>query len=223
MNALLVLFWASFLCLIISLITLTFPTIYPRKYIKNGSKKIQIISLIIYIIICIIAIALYGFLKIKITFWEIKVAIMVIPVVACILFSVFLYYPLTRFLVRTNIEDQSTMDTLLTQLFKCSFSDKDGSKNALNTLKAFIHDNKEVVTQYGLLVYLSEYINQSQYSINSKPDENIIRCVLDRCNQVKHDIDNYSPEPFPNIGLILSFVFSTILTVLLSIITVIPQ
>lgn len=84
MNALLVLFWASFLCLIISLITLTFPTIYPRKYIKNGSKKIQIISLIIYIIICIIAIALYGFLKIKITFWEIKVAIMVIPVVACI-------------------------------------------------------------------------------------------------------------------------------------------
>ena len=52
MNALLVLFWASFLCLIISLITLTFPTIYPRKYIKNGSKKIQIISLIIYIIIC---------------------------------------------------------------------------------------------------------------------------------------------------------------------------
>ena len=223
MNALLVLFWASFLCLTISLITLTFPAIYPRKYIKNGSKRIQIISLIIYIIICLVAIVLYGFGEINITFGEIKVASMVIPVVACILFSVFLYYPLTRFLVRTNIEDQSTMDMLLTQLFKCSFSDKDGSKSALNTLEAFIHDNKEFVTQYGLLVYLSEYINQSQYSINSKPDENIIGCVLDRCNQVKHDIDNFSPTPFPNIGLILSFVFSTILTVLLSIITVIPQ
>ena len=51
MDALLVLFWASFLCLIIPLITLTFPAIYPRKYIKNGSKRIQIIALIIYIII----------------------------------------------------------------------------------------------------------------------------------------------------------------------------
>ena len=223
MDALLVLFWASFLCLTISLITLTFPAIYPRKYIKNGSKRIQIISLIIYIIICLVAIMLYGFGEINITFGEIKVAIMVIPVVACILFSAFLYYPLTRFLVRTNIEDQSTMDILLTQLFKCSFSDKDGSKSALNTLEAFIHDNKEFITQYDLLVYLSEYINQSQYSINSKPDEHFIGCVLDRCNQVKHDIDTFSPTPFPNVGLILSFVLSTILTVLLSIITVIPQ
>ena len=222
MDALLVLFWASFLCLIISLITLTFPTIYPRKYIKNGSKRIQIIALIIYIIICIIAVTLYVFFKTEVNFRDIKVAIMVIPVVACILFSVFLYYPLTRFLVSTNIEDQNTMDTLLTQMFQCSFSDKEGSKNALSALKAFIRDNKEFVTQYGLLVYLSEYINQSQYSINSKPDENIIRCVLDRCNQVKHDIDNFSPAPFPNIGLILSFIFSTVLTVLLSILTVVP-
>ena len=222
MDALLVLFWASFLCLIISLITLTFPAIYPRKYIKNGSKRIQIIALIIYIIICIIAVTLYVLFKTEVTFRDIKVAIMVIPVVACILFSVFLYYPLTRFLVSTNIEDQNTMDTLLTQMFQCSFSDKEGSKNALSALKAFIRDNKEFVTQYGLLVYLSEYINQSQYSINSKPDENIIRCVLDRCNQVKHDIDNFSPAPFPNIGLILSFIFSTVLTVLLSILTVVP-
>ncbi len=222
MDALLVLFWASFFCLIISLITLTFPAIYPRKYIKNGSKRIQIIALIIYIIICIIAVTLYVFFKTEVNFRDIKVAIMVIPVVACILFSVFLYYPLTRFLVSTNIEDQNTMDTLLTQMFQCSFSDKEGSKNALSALKAFIRDNKEFVTQYGLLVYLSEYINQSQYSINSKPDENIIRCVLDRCNQVKHDIDNFSPAPFPNIGLILSFIFSTVLTVLLSILTVVP-
>ena len=222
MDALLVLFWASFLCLIISLITLTFPAIYPRKYIKNGSKRIQIIALIIYIIICIIAVTLYVFFKTEVNFRDIKVAIMVIPVVACILFSVFLYYPLTRFLVSTNIEDQNTMDTLLTQMFQCSFSDKECSKNALSALKAFIRDNKEFVTQYGLLVYLSEYINQSQYSINSKPDENIIRCVLDRCNQVKHDIDNFSPAPFPNIGLILSFIFSTVLTVLLSILTVVP-
>jgi len=43
--------------------------------------------------------------------------------------------------------------------------------------------------------------------MNNKPAESSIRCVLDRGNQAKHDIDIFSPIPFPNIGLILSFVF----------------
>ena len=55
--------------------------------------------------------------------------------------------------------------------------------------------------------------------MNNKPAESIIRCVLDKCNQVKSDIDT----PFPNIGLILSFICSTILMVLLPVITIIPQ
>ena len=223
MNIMFILFWASFLCLMISILTLTFPTIYPRVDVKIGSRRIQIVAIVVYAAICAVAIALNKLPSIQIPSIEVKIAIMIIPVVACILFSAFLYYPSARFLAQTNIEDQSTIDVLLTHMFKCSFSDKDGSKDALDDLSKYMSNNKEFIKQYGLFVYLTEYIDQAQYSITNKPAESIIQCVLDRCNQVKSNIDNYSPTPFPNIGLILSFVFSTVLTVLLSIVTVIPQ
>lgn len=223
MNILLVLFWASFLCLVISILTLTFPATYPRVNAKTGSRRIQIIAIIVYSIICAVTIGINKSQAIQISSIEVKIAVMMIPVAACILFSTFLYYPSARFLAQTNIEDQSTIDELLTHMFKCSFSDKDGSKDALEDLSKYMSNNKEFIKQYGLSVYLTEYINQAQYSMTNKPAESIIRCVLDRCNQVKSNIDNYSPTPFPNIGLILSFVFSTVLTVLLSVATVIPQ
>jgi len=49
----------------------------------------------------------------------------------------FLNIPLlsvSTFLVQKNSEDQGTMDTLLTCMFKCAFSDKEGSAAALNDL-----------------------------------------------------------------------------------------
>lgn len=222
MNILLVLFWASFLCLVISILTLTFPTIYPRANVKTGSRRIQIIAIVVYSIICTVTFGLNKLPSNQISSIEVKIAVMMIPVAACILFSAFLYYPSACFLAQTNIEDQSTIDELLTYMFRCSFSDKDGSKNALEDLSKYMGDNEDFIKQYGLSVYLTEYVNQSQYSMTNKPAESIIRCVLDRCNQVKNNIDNFSPTPFPNIGLILSFTFSTILTVLLSVVTVIP-
>lgn len=219
MDTLLILFWASFCNLFISLIAIEFPAIYPRTHIKNGAKKRQIVSIVIFLMICIITFLLYTLLKIKTLFLEVKIAVMLLPVLSCILFSLCLYYPLMRFLVRKNIEDSQTVDLILEQIFKCSFGNASTNKNELKMLEKFICDNNKFVTQYGMLIYLSEYIKQAQYSVNSKPDEKFIHCVLDRCNQLKHDIDNFSPIPFPNIGLILSFVFSTSLTVLLSILS----
>lgn len=220
MNSLLTIFWASLLCLIVSILIITFPETYLRTSIKKGATKKQIHSIIVYSIICCSSIILYKancFSAIEI---ETKTALMIIPVIACVLFSAFLYYPLTRFLVQKNTQDQDTMDKLLKCIFKCSFSDKDRCSSALSDLNNFIDDNEEFVKQYSLSIYLSEYIAQAQFSINSKPAESLIRCVLEKCNLVKNDIDNFSPAPFTNIGLILSFVFSTVLTVLLSILTI---
>lgn len=152
---------------------------------------------------------------------EIKVAVMLIPVTASILFSAFLYYPTARYLVRQNIKDQETMDCILSCLFKCAYSDTNETKMALKELTQLQKQEDEFIKQYGLLLYLCEYIRQSDSPITKRPSENTIRCVLDRCNQVKHNIDSFTPTPFPCIGMILSFAFSTVLTVLLSIISII--
>lgn len=225
MDIVLVISWALFLCLIVSILIRTFPATYPRESVKKGAKRIQTIAIIISLVGCIIAIMLSRALNMagcpSITLIEIKLAMMLIPVIACLLFSVFLYYPSVRFLVQESIEDQATMDSLLTCIFRSSYADDDGNTNYLNDLTELRDRNEEFVRQYGLSVYLTEYINQAQYPINNKPPEGTIRCVLDRCNQVKHDIDSYTPTPFPHIGLILSFVFSTLLTVLLSIVTIV--
>lgn len=222
MDILLVLFWAFFLCLVVSLLIITFPAVYPRESIKKGAKRIQTISLVIDALICITIFVLHRAFHFETSSIEIKTAIMLIPVIACLVFSIFLYYPSARFLVQKNSEDQGTMDTLLTCMFKCAYSDKEGSAAALNDLHELQKKEEAFLKQYGLSIYLIEYVNQAKYAMNNKPSESIIRCVLDRCNQVKHDIDIFTPVPFPNIGLILSFVFSTVLTVLLSIVTATP-
>lgn len=220
MDTLLIAFWSFFLCLIVAAIIITFPASFSREGVKKGSRKIQLSFITVDAVICIVALILHKVFLISIALIEMKIALMLIPVVACLIFSVFLYYPSIRFLVRENLDDQETMDSLLTCIFKCAYSDKDGSAAALTELAKICEKEESFIRQYGLAVYLAEYVNQTKYNANNKPSENTIHCVLDRCNQVKHDIDDFTPTPFPNIGLVLSFVFSTVLTVLLSIVTV---
>jgi hypothetical protein len=221
MDMILVVFWAFFLCMIVSILIMTFPAAYPRESIKKGAIRIQIISILIDVVGCIVAIILSRAVGLSIIFVDMKLAVMLIPVIACLFFSVFLYYPSVRFLVEKNIEDQSKMDELLTCIFKSSYANDEGHAKHLNDLAELQSKEEEFIKQYGLSVYLTEYVSQAQYPITNRPPEATIRCVLDRCNQVKHDVDTYSPIPFPHIGLILSFVFSTFLTVLLSIVAII--
>lgn len=222
MDILIILFWAAILSLIVSILIRTFPTVYSRTSVESGAQKIQNITIIIYAILSVVVFTLYKFYNLRVLSIEIRIAIMLIPVISVFLFSAFLYYPLTRFLVKRNIDDQDIMDKLLMCTFKCAYCDKSTSEKTLQELSKFLSDNDDFIKQYGLSAYYFEYIQQAQYAVNNKPSESIIRCVLDRCNQVKHDIDEFTPTPFPNIGLILSFVFSTVLTVLLSIITIVP-
>lgn len=221
MDMLLIMFWAFLLCLCVSVLIITFPATYPRECIKKEAKKIQIISIIVDLTACMVIALLYKAFNFSTILIEIKIAVILIPVIASILFSVFLYYPSARYLVNQNIKDQETMDGVLTCIFKCAYNDVDGSTSALNELKQLQKQEEELLRQYGLFLYLCEYSRQAELPINKKPSESTIKCVLDRCSQVKYDIDSYTPTPFPCIGLILSFAFSTVLTILLSIITII--
>lgn len=221
MSIALVVFWALFLCLVITLTIITFPASFARDSMKKGARRIQRNFIIFDTVACILVITFNQLACFTIHAVDAKIALMLIPVTACVVFSVFLYYPSVRFLVNSNLDDKKTIDELITLIFSCVYGDRDNRNNALSALDIFCMKQEQFINQYGLNVYLSEYKNHTD-AISSKPSIELTNYVLARCSQVKHDIDYFDPVPFPNIGLILSFVFSTVLTVLLSIITITP-
>ena len=150
---------------------------------------------------------------------DIRIALMLIPVVACLVFSIALYYPSVKFLVQSNIEDKKAIDKLLCLMFSCAYGENADRELALSNLDLFCDEQEHFISQYGLTVYIKEYKNHTS-AISHKPPVELTKYVLDRCSQAKCDIENYTPLPFPNIGLILSFLFSTALTVLLAAITI---
>lgn len=99
MSIAIIIFWALFLCLIVALIILTFPVSFARDSMKKGVRKIQKIFIIIDAIFCIIQILFNRLSCFNLPIIDIKIALMLIPVVACVVFSFFLYYPSVRFLV----------------------------------------------------------------------------------------------------------------------------
>lgn len=224
MSIALILFWALFLCVAVALIILTFPSSFARDSMKIGVKRIQKRFIIIGAVLCVLVGLTNNppnsFISIVyiIPALDMKIALMIIPVVACLLFSIGLYYPTTRFLVKENQDDVILIENLLMKLFRCAFGDNDGRESSLLDLSSFCEENKQFIEQYGLKIYINEYQSHTN-SINHKPQAELTNYVLDKCSRVKYDIDHFEPTPFPNIGLIVSFVFSTILTVLLSLIT----
>ncbi len=225
MNIILIFAWSLFLCAVATLIIITFPASFARDVIKKGMQKIQKMFICIDIIVLIMIgltnnppnLALDVFFELP--HIDTKVALMLIPAVACVIFSIFLYYPSVIFLVKSNLDDKKTIDKLIMLLFRCAYGENDNRKNLLSELDLFCNNHEQFVSQYGLDVYIKEYKSHAT-SISSKPPLELIKHVLDRIAQAKYDIDNYKPTPFPNIGLILSFLFSTVLTVLLSIVTI---
>lgn len=219
MDIILIALWSLLLCFLTALIIYTFPSSFERDSMTNGTRKIQRIFLIICLIIVIVAILLSKLLKIALLFIEYKIALMLIPIFSCIVFCALVYYPSVRLLVKINTADQTDIDRLVSIMFRCIYSDSAAEKEkSLDILAGFCGKHEQLLKQYRLYLYLVEY-QKLITPVTFKAPESMINCVLSKCDQVKHDIDSFTPIPFPNIGLVLSFAFSTILTILLSIIS----
>lgn len=219
MDIILLVLWSFLLCLITSLVIYTFPISFARDTMTNGTRKIQRIFIIICIIMSITSILLSKLLKVALLFIEYKIALMLIPVISCVVFCALLYYPSMRLLVKINTDDQKDIDQLVSIMFKCIYSEDTAEREkSLNILNNFCRKHEQLLKQYGLYLYLEEY-QKLITPVTFKAPESMINCVVSKCDQVKQDIDRFTPVPFPNVGLILSFAFSTILTILLSIIT----
>jgi hypothetical protein len=220
MDILWLVFWSVVLCLFVTLIIFTFPSSFSRENMKHKIRKIQC-SFLIFCVIVIIAILILALkLNVSILFVEYKIAIFIILIISCSLFSAFLLYPSVRALIKINTEDQSTISELTLLIFSCIYSGESGEREkSLDKLKLFCSKNESMLKQYGIYVYLSEYpklVNPTAF----KAPESMISFLISKCDTVKKEIDNFIPMPFPNIGLILSFTFSTILTILLSMLTI---
>lgn len=221
MNLALLFFLSTLLCLIVTLIAVTFPTTYPLSHKATGLRKIFSVSFIIQIAILIVSVYLFKFSNIRLPILDIKFSMVLIPTIAMIIFSIAPYYLSARFLAKTNIDDQKSIDTLLDHVFKCSSGDSEGREGALEEFYTFLTSKKEFICHYGLTIYLDEFIDQIERVPSKKADEKITWYLLNRLAQVKDNINHFSPIPFPNIILILSFVFSTVLTALLPILTIV--
>ena len=220
MHIMLLAFWSLFLCDIVALSIITFPVSFARDNMNKGARKIQRNFIIVDTVLGILTIILYKTPYFATSYIDIKIALMLIPIASCVFFALFLYYPSVRFLVKINLDDQNTIDELISRIFSCVYGENEGRNQLLLEFNAFCEEQSEFVRQYGLDVYLNEYNNHAD-TIVHKPSAELTKYVLERCSQAKYDINHFDPSPFPNIGLILSFVFSTVLTVLLSIITVV--
>lgn len=219
MDIILLALWSFLLCFIAALIIYTFPATFARNDMTDRIRKIQYIFLIICAIVSIVAILLNKLLKIELLFIEYKIALMLVPIISCLVFCALLYYPSVRLLVTINIKDKADIGQLLSVMFKCIYSDDSAErKKSIALLDDFCGEHEQLLKQYGLHLYLIEY-QKLITPVTFKAPESMINRVISKCDQVKHDIDSFIPAPFPNIGLILSFAFSTILTILMSIIT----
>lgn len=219
MNIFQIVVGACILCVVISIIIISFPASFMKNSMKKELRKLQWIFFICAIVICFATIFINNLVDNPILV-ELKISLLCIPLLSYIAFSAFLYYPSTRLLVKINLEDQKQIDRLLSIMFDCAYGEQTERQNSMSNLHFFCENQKEFVTQFGLNIYLEEYQKHST-TITYRPSEDLMNFVLSRCNDVKYEIDHFTATPFPNIGLILSFACSTAITIIISIITII--
>lgn len=213
------LFLCLILCDIVAISVITFPQTSLKEKMRAGQRKIQWRYIVLNSVSSIIFLVLSQWQpKAEIITIDLKLALLLVPLISCFLFTLFLYYPLVRFLTKENIKDKEISDTLVKLLFECAFGEADNREKKLADLEEHCSKNRDnFVEQYGLDLYLGEYLKHAD-TASHKPSIDLTKCVLEQCNRVKCDIDNYLPAPFSNISLVFSFSLSTIITIFISVI-----
>jgi hypothetical protein len=106
-------------------------------------------------------------------------------------------------------------------VFSCIYDEVAEREKSLFVLAEIMQKNEYVLKQYKIDTYLTQYM-KSITPITNKASESFTQFLINKCDRTKTDVDNFIPTPFQNIWIIISFVFSTIITVTLSMITLNP-
>lgn len=219
MSTILIIFWIFNFCIIADFIVLAFPLRHNRATMNHKINKIKIC----FLILCVLGALVSGYISFvteQTDCIEYRVACLIILAIGFLVFCIFLYYPSVKFLTKNNASDQEKINQLTNMMFSCIYSEESKDKQkSLEELKLFIQENNVMLKEYGLYMYLHEYIkliNPTTYTAQ----DNMNMFLLNKCDQIKDSLAEFMPNPFPNIGLILSFLGSTTFVIIVSILSI---
>ncbi len=207
------------LCAIYYIIVVTFPEDYKKGGSKRKINALLLISSLVYIVIAIVLYALYRKFGTIIDV-DFKEALLFIPLISIVLFSVNIYYPAVRILARHREQELIFADELLSVIFDYKYMPTDQREKAIERFKTIFETKSKQLKQYGIEVYIKKLIEQSQGATSKAPAALIDYCE-EKCMTLYKSIEEYSLMPFSNISMISSFCLSYILTILLTYVTII--
>ena len=207
------------LCALYYLVILLFPETYKKTSAKTYINKLIIISFLIYSTLLIV---LYHLRKVSILSKQIdvKVALIIIPSVVVFLFVINIFCPAFCIMLKQNKKELG----LATQLNRLIFQYKyqSGERNvALKKLEEFQEKNAVFLRECGIELYIPELIKQSTNAVHLAP-EKLVNIIEDYSIQLVKQTSDYTPNPFTNSSIVFSFGISTLFTLLLSYISIMP-
>ena len=208
-----------FLCAIYCCVILVFPETY-----KQTSSKKKINILIGISILCYsIGLALLHFLRnsnILSNQVDIKLALIIIPSITVFLFVANIFCPAFCIMLKHNKNEIKISTQFNRLIFQYKYQ-ADKRIESIKELEEFQDTNKKFLCEQGIELYIPELIKQSNNALHLAP-EKLINMLEDYSIQLIKQTSDYTPNPFTNSNIVFSFGISTLLTLVLSYVAIIP-
>ena len=219
MNIYSILFVSIILCVLYCCVILVFPETYEKTSAKTGINILMGLSVLGY---CIALTLLYiyrntNILSIQI---DIKVALIIILSITVLLFTVNIFCPAFCIMVKQNQKEMETATQFNRLIFEYKYQ-SDKRTESIKELAVFQEVNKKFLCEYGIELYVPELIKQSNNAVHLAP-EKLINTLEDYSIKILKQTVDYTPNPFSNSSVVFSFGISTLLTLILSYVAIIP-
>lgn len=208
------------ICLIYYCVILLFPETYKETtFAKRPINLLIAISTFIYSIIVVVLCCFRNseLLSSKI---NMKMGLIFIPSIAVSLFVINIFCPAFCIMVSWKKHEKMIAMQLNRLIFQYKYQ-SDKRNEAINELTIFQETNKMFLSKWGIELYIPELINQSNNAVQLAP-EKLINILEDYSIQLIKQISDYSPNPFTNSGIVFSFCISTLISLVLSYVSILP-
>ena len=197
--------------------------IFPETYKQTSSKK-RINTLIGISILCYsVGLALLYFLRecnILSIQVDIKSALIIIPSITVFLFVANIFCPAFCIMLKHNKNETKIATQFNRLIFQYKYQG-DKRIESIKELEEFQDANKKFLCEQGIELYSPERIKQSNNALHLAP-EKLINMLEDCSIQLIKQTSDDTPNPFTNSNIVFSFGISTLLTLVLSYIAIIP-
>ena len=219
MNIYSILFVSIILCALYCCVILVFPETYKKTSAKTGINILIYLSVLSY---CIALTLLYNYRNINILAKQIdaKVALIIILSITVLLFTVNILCPAFCIMVKQNQKETETATQFNRLIFQYKYQ-SDKRTESIEQLTVFQEVNKKFLCEYGIELYVPELIKQSNNVVHLAP-EKLINTLEDYSIKILKETTEYTPNPFSNSSVVFSFGISTLLTLILSYVAIMP-